>query len=208
MSACSFLYATSASLTAASFTAMISQARIAALSPRSRPTQATGMPGGIWTIERIASRFRAPLTGTPMTGLTVNDATTPGRAAERPAMATNTSASLPLTSSSTLAGVLWADATAMSKATPSFFRTLIAFSATGMSLLLPRMMETFDIVSAIPSSIKIYCKGGKANGCRRMKDVLVRGFSGSDQLLRTTTRKMPTAMRAPIRIPMRSMIAV
>ena len=147
------------------------------------------MPGGIWTIERIASRFRAPLTGTPMTGLTVNDATTPGRAAERPAMATKASASLPLTSSSTLAGVLWADATAMSKAMPSFFRTLIAFSATGMSLLLPRMMETFDIVSA-------------------MKDVLVRGFSGSDQLLRTTTRKMPTAMRAPIRIPMRSMIAV
>lgn len=114
MSACSLLCARSASATAGSESAITSQARIAALSPLSRPTQATGTPGGICTMESIASRLRAPLTGTPTTGFTVNEATTPGSAAERPAMAMNTSASLDETSSSTLAGVLCADATAMS----------------------------------------------------------------------------------------------
>lgn len=96
-------------------------------------------------MDRIESRLTAPLTGTPMTGLTVNEATTPGSAAERPATAMKTSASLSLTSPSTLEGVLWAEATAMSKGTPSFLRTPTAFSATGRSLLLPRIMETFDM---------------------------------------------------------------
>ncbi len=96
-------------------------------------------------MDRMASRLRAPLTGTPMTGLTVNEATTPGSAAESPAIAMNASASLALTSSSTRAGVLCAEATAISYGTPSFLRTPTAFSATGRSLLLPRMMETFDI---------------------------------------------------------------
>ena len=165
MSACSLLYSRRASLTFWSVTAMTSHARMAALSPRSRPTHATGMPGGIWTMESIASRLRAPLTGTPMTGLIVNEATTPGSAAERPAMAMNASASLPLTSSSTLAGVLCADATAISKGTSSFLRTPIAFSATGMSLLLPRMMETFDIGTAQP--IHRYKDGyGERSGAR------------------------------------------
>jgi hypothetical protein len=43
---------------------------------------ATGTPFGIRAMERRASRpFRTPLTGTPMTGLSVFDAMTPGRAA-------------------------------------------------------------------------------------------------------------------------------
>ncbi len=148
MSACSFLCLQSSDLIPSSKIASISAASTAALSPRSRPTAATGIPGGICTIESIASMLTAPLTGTPITGLTVKDAMTPGRAAERPAIAMNTSASLPLTSSSTLPGVLWADATAMSYGIPNFFRMPIAFSATGRSLLLPIMMDTLDIGTA------------------------------------------------------------
>ncbi len=91
--------------------------------------------------------FRAPLTGTPMTGLTVNEATTPGSAADNPAMAMNADASLFVTSSSTRWGVRCADATAISYPIPNFFRIAMAFSATGMSLLLPMIMETFVIAS-------------------------------------------------------------
>ena len=148
MSACSFLYLQSSDLILSSDVAMISAASTAALSPRSSPTAATGIPGGIWTTERIASMLTAPLTGTPMTGLTVKDATTPGSAAERPAIAMKTSASLPLTRPSTLPGVLWADATAMSYGIPNLFRMPIAFSATGRSLLLPIMTDTLDIGTA------------------------------------------------------------
>ena len=148
MSACSFLYLQSSDLILSSETASISAARTAALSPRSRPTAATGIPGGICTIDRIASMLTAPLTGTPITGLTVNDATTPGSAADSPAMAMNTSESLPFTSSSTLPGVRWADATAMSYGIPNLFRTPRAFSATGRSLLLPIITDTLDIVTA------------------------------------------------------------
>jgi hypothetical protein len=51
----------------------------AALSPLSTPTAATGTPLGIWAMARRASRpLRVPLTGTPMTGLSVFDAITPG----------------------------------------------------------------------------------------------------------------------------------
>lgn len=145
LAACSLLYPTRASLTAGSPAAIISQARIAALSPLSRPTHATGMPGGIWTIERIESRLTAPLTGTPITGFTVKAATVPGSAAERPAIAMKTSASLSLAMASTLSGVLWAEATAMSNGTPSFLRTPTAFVATGRSLALPRTIMTLDM---------------------------------------------------------------
>ena len=51
---------------------------------------ATGIPGGICTIESSESRGTFPPTGTPMTGLTVIDAMTPGRAAATPAMPMNT----------------------------------------------------------------------------------------------------------------------
>lgn len=81
-----------------------------------------------------------------MTGLVVNDPTTPGKAAESPAIAMNTSASLSVTIFSTRCGVLCADATWRSNGTPNLFRLSIAFWATGRSLLLPMMMETPDIV--------------------------------------------------------------
>src|SRR5205823_5877943 len=69
----------------------ICAARIAALRALSNPTHATGTPGGICTIERIASSppaaLRRPDSGTPMTGRSVCAATAPGRAAEMPAPA-------------------------------------------------------------------------------------------------------------------------
>src|SRR5450759_3556642 len=69
----------------------ICAARIAALRGLSRPTPATGTPGGICTIERIASRPPAALSrpdsGTPITGRSVCAATAPGSAAEMPAPA-------------------------------------------------------------------------------------------------------------------------
>ena len=250
--------------------ATISAARTAALSPRSSPTAATGIPGGICTMERRESMLTLPLTGTPITGLTVNDAIAPGRAAERPAMAMNTSEPLLFTSSSTLPGVLWAEATAISKAIPNLFSISMAFSATGISLLLPMIMDTLDIAPTtalaidnlahrgpppsllmrradIPGrplggtmnrmghvAITSLCpyrlhssadgdgasaahgqKAGSIGSCttagsktasdrKEDKDGFGNSFRNSpDQLLRTTTRKIPTATSAPIKTPMR-----
>jgi hypothetical protein len=73
----------------------ILRARWAAFSPLSIPTHATGTPRGIWTMDKSASIPPSlELTGTPMTGLLVRDAITPGSAADNPAMAIKTSASL------------------------------------------------------------------------------------------------------------------
>ncbi len=80
-----------------------------------------------------------------MTGLTVYEATAPGSAADSPAIAMKTSEPLLFTSSSTLPGVLCAEATAMSNCMPNFFSMAIDFSATGRSLLLPMIMDTLDI---------------------------------------------------------------
>ncbi len=113
-----------------------------------------------------------PLTGTPITGLTVNDAIAPGRAAERPAMAMNTSEPLLFTSSSTLPGVLWAEATAMSKEIPNLFSISMAFSATGISLLLPIIMDTLDIAPTTALAIDNLAHGrtlrdGRSENCGR-----------------------------------------
>src|SRR5208283_5069228 len=67
----------------------ICAARMAALRGLSSPTHATGTPGGICTMERIASSppaaVRRPDSGTPITGRSVLAATAPGSAAEIPA---------------------------------------------------------------------------------------------------------------------------
>src|SRR6202012_125042 len=91
-------------------------ASTAALRALSRPTHATGTPGGIWTIERIASRppaaVRRPDSGTPTTGVSVCAATAPGRAAEMPAPAMITRRPRPralLAYSATRSGSRWAD---------------------------------------------------------------------------------------------------
>ena len=73
---------------------MIRAASTPALRALSRPTAATGTPGGICSTERIASRppsaERRLESGTPITGRSVWAATTPGSAAERPAPAIST----------------------------------------------------------------------------------------------------------------------
>src|SRR5439155_6341771 len=70
---------------------MMRTARCAALRGLSRPTAATGTPGGIWTTLSSASSPPAALnddvSGTPITGRSVWAAATPGSAALRPAPA-------------------------------------------------------------------------------------------------------------------------
>ncbi len=110
------------------------------------PTVATGTLGGICAIEsRASSPFKAAFTGTPMTGLVVLEATTPGRAALRPAIAMKTSADVSATSLSTLSGFLWADATSLRKATPKALSTSSAFFTISSSLLLPAIISTFSM---------------------------------------------------------------
>src|SRR2546422_825041 len=105
-SRCSLSLSTSRS----SRNARISTARMAAFSPRSRPTAATGTPGGICETLRTASRFSLPLTGTPITGFVVWAAIVPGSAAERPAIAMKTLAVVFRIKSRRRSGVRWADA--------------------------------------------------------------------------------------------------
>jgi hypothetical protein len=82
----------------------------AAFSPLSTPTHATGTPFGICAIARSASSpLSVPLTATPITGLSVFEAITPGRAAERPAIAMKIFALLVLMKASSLSGSRWAD---------------------------------------------------------------------------------------------------
>src|SRR3989442_1228506 len=99
--------------------AKISTARIAAFSPRSRPTAATGTPGGICETLRTASRFSLPLTGTPITGFVVWAAIVPGSPAERPAIAMKTFAVVFRIRSRRRSGVRWADPTTTSYPTPN-----------------------------------------------------------------------------------------
>ena len=63
-------------------------AKYAAFSPLSIPTHATGTLGGICTIDKSASKPPIlALTGTPITGFSVLEAITPGKAADNPAIA-------------------------------------------------------------------------------------------------------------------------
>src|SRR5256712_4783311 len=122
--------------------AKISTARMAAFSPRSRPTAATGTPGGICETLRTASRFSLPLTGTPITGFVVWAAIVPGSAAERPAIAMKTFAVVFRIRSRRRSGVRWADATTMSYPTPNWSRNELACFPTSASVLEPRTMRT------------------------------------------------------------------
>src|SRR5205807_3485433 len=125
-----------------SLRARISTARIPAFSPRSRPTAATGTPGGICDTLRTASRESFPLTGTPMTGFVVWAAMVPGRAAERPAIAMKTFAVVFRIKSRSRSGVRWADATTISFSTPNSSRIEQAFLPTSESVLEPRTTRT------------------------------------------------------------------
>src|SRR2546426_256272 len=122
--------------------ARISTARMAAFSPRSRPTAATGTPGGICETLRTASKFNLPLTGTPITGFVVCAAMVPGSAAESPAIAMITLAVVFRIKSRRRSGVRWAEATTMSYPTPNWSKNELACFPTSASLLEPSTMRT------------------------------------------------------------------
>jgi ATP-dependent DNA helicase RecQ len=91
--ACSFRCFRNREAMPSSWSARISAARSAAFTAPARPMASvpTGMPAGICTIESSESRPPScvPI-GTPRTGLSVFEATTPARCAAPPAAATNT----------------------------------------------------------------------------------------------------------------------
>src|SRR2546426_210513 len=122
--------------------ARFSTARMAAFSPRSRPTAATGTPGGICETLRTASKFNLPLTGTPITGFVVCAAMVPGSAAERPAIAMITLAVVFRIKSRRRSGVRWAEATTISYPTPNWSKNELACFPTSASLLEPSTMRT------------------------------------------------------------------
>src|SRR5712691_935804 len=128
--------------TSESESARISAARSAAFVPLSRPTVPTGTPDGSWTIERIESRLSLPETGTPTTGLLVKDATNPGRAALRPAMAMKTSDFESSTYLSSSLWFRWLERTFVSNGMPSLSNTVSAFLAISRSLSEPMSILT------------------------------------------------------------------
>ena len=114
-----------ASSTRSLMRARIRAASAAAFFALSTPTQATGTPGGICTIERSASSPSRTLlderSGTPMTGRSVCAAATPGSAAASPAPAMITRTPLsraPRQYSATASGVRCAERTSSSCAIP------------------------------------------------------------------------------------------
>src|SRR3989440_4520375 len=137
-SRCSLSLSTSRS----SRNAKISTARMAAFSPRSRPTAATGTPGGICETLRTASRFSLPLTGTPITGFVVWEAIGPGSAAERHAIAMKTFAVVFRIRALRRSRLRCADATTISYPTPNWSRNELACFPTSASVLEPRTMRT------------------------------------------------------------------
>src|SRR5437867_10242972 len=166
--------------------ARISTARMAAFSPRSRPTAATGTPGGICDTLSTASKFSLPLTGTPITGFVVWAAIVPGSAAERPAIAMKTLAVVFLIKSRRRSGVRWAEATTISYPTPNWSRNELACFPTSASVLEPRTMRTSTGIA----------------GTRWVRGIKAFHFRGGArrpaQLFMIARRKRPIAAAAPM----------
>ena len=110
------------------------------------PTVATGIPGGICTIDNSESQpSMVALIGTPITGMLVIEAITPGKAAAIPAPAIITFKPLPeadFANFSTSSGVLCAERALISNGTCSSFRIFAASSITGRSEVLPIIILT------------------------------------------------------------------
>src|SRR5262245_34324367 len=124
-------------------------ASTAAFFALSTPTQATGTPGGICTIDKSASSPSRTLfderSGTPITGRSVWAATTPGSAAARPAPQISTRSPRSravLAYSATASGVRWADRTSNSYAIPRSSSSSIAACIRSRSDSEPTTMPT------------------------------------------------------------------
>src|SRR5947209_15841060 len=156
-----------------SLRARISTARIPAFSPRSRPTAATGTPGGICDTLRTASRLSLPLTGTPMTGFVGWAGIVPGRAAESPATPMKTRAVVFRIRSRRRSGVRWADATTISYSIPNSARIEPAFLPTSASLLEPRMTSTSTAIAWDKEGSRIKAcalSDGRCTSCLALHD--------------------------------------
>src|SRR5438552_2656132 len=110
-------------------------------------TVATGIPAGIWTIDRSESSPSSWLsgTGTPITGSGVIDAVMPGRCAAPPAPAITTLSprpAAPRAYSIITSGVRCADTIRTSCATPNSTSTSIAPCIVGRSESLPMITPT------------------------------------------------------------------
>src|SRR5437660_9473599 len=126
---------------------MICAASTPALRAPPMATVATGIPGGICTTAYNASTpcSALPLSGTPITGFVVSDASTPGRCAAIPAPAMKTPApsrSASVTICFVRSGLRCADATFISYATPASSSAAHACPMTSASESLPMMMQT------------------------------------------------------------------
>lgn len=123
-------------------------ASIAAFFAPFMATVATGMPGGICTMEYSESRPPSAFVwiGTPMTGIVVNEAVMPGRCAEPPAPAIITvipRSFAVFAYSYILMGVLWAETIVISYDIFSSSRNVAACDITGRSESLPIIMPIF-----------------------------------------------------------------
>ena len=114
-------------------------------------TVATGIPGGIWTVDRSESiPFKDPDgIGMPITGNVVWAATTPARWAAIPAAAIKTL--IPLDSAlftrlRTSAGVLWAESTFLVYLTSKLSKTSKALDTTSKSESEPIKIATDMLV--------------------------------------------------------------
>src|SRR5579884_1669604 len=125
-------------------------------------TQATGTPAGICTIEyRESTPPRwAVGTGTPITGRSVQAATTPGRWAAPPAAAITTLSPRPralLAHSMTPAGLRCAEQTVSSASMPSSSSCRVQASISGRSDFEPTMIPTsgtYRLVCDVPTEVR------------------------------------------------------
>lgn len=141
------------------------------------PTQATGTPLGICAIERSAS---IPLnfaeTGTPITGLSVREATAPGSAAESPAMQIKTFASEFFTISPSLFGSLWKEQYSMEYFALLSLRIFSVFLTISSSDLLPAIINTSGIIINLIEMIKIAVLGIGRMGREIIKQAVAEKF--------------------------------
>ena len=140
------------------------------------PTVATGIPGGICTMLCRASTPLSgpPAQGKPMTGRIVCPASTPGRAAARPATPMRTWRPRPAASRAYFAvafGVRCAERMLYSHVMPNWSSTAVILSTVSWSDLLPATIPTFAFGTSlicIFNSFFIYpsWRDGRDPSCR------------------------------------------
>jgi len=125
----------------------------------SMPTVATGIPGGIWAMLSSASSPPSFASlGTPITGRIVWAAMVPGRAADSPAIAMNTSDGVASMYCLRASGFLWADNTTTSWGMLNSVSMAAAFSPSSLSDLLPITMDTWVMLFSVCFVLNMGCE--------------------------------------------------